>query len=102
MKLSKILCDKGMKAPLRPHEYLDCTVNPICHFKPIHAIKTEYKTMISLLITMISIAWGTDKPSATVVSLRYACFIDVVYSGKCLESANSQRSDLLSPRSQRS
>lgn len=56
MKLSKILCDSGMKLPLKPQEYRFCTVNPMCHFKPIHAIKIEKSTIISLLTTMMSIA----------------------------------------------
>ena len=56
MKLSKILWDKGIQEPLMPQEYLFCTVKPICHFRPIHAIKIENKTMSSLLTTMISIA----------------------------------------------
>lgn len=64
MKLSKILCESGMKLPLIPQEYRFCTVNPMCHFKPIQAIKIENKTMSNLLMMMISIAWGTDRPNA--------------------------------------
>lgn len=66
MKFSKIRCDSGMKLPLIPHEYLFWTVNPMCHVNPTQAMRAEKEAMRSLLMTMISIAWGTDSPMATV------------------------------------
>jgi hypothetical protein len=66
MKLSRILCSKGMKLPRIPQLYLFCTVKPICHFSPTQAISVENRAINMLLTTMIRIACGTDKPIASV------------------------------------
>jgi hypothetical protein len=67
MKLSKILCDKGIKLPRMPQLYLFCTVKPICHFKPTQAMSVEKRAINMQLITMIRIDCETDKPIALVI-----------------------------------
>jgi hypothetical protein len=64
MKFSKILCNKGMKLPLKPQLYLFCTVKPICHFNPIQATRVEKRAMRILLITITSMVCGTERPIA--------------------------------------
>ena len=68
MKLSKILCDKGIKLPRIPQLYLFCTVKPICHFNPTQAISVEKKAINRQLTTMIRIDCETDKPIASAIS----------------------------------
>lgn len=50
----------------------------MCHFRPIQATSMEKRTIRSLLITMMSIAWGTDKPSADEGRLACATLVRAV------------------------
>ena len=68
MKLSRILCDKGMKLPRIPQLYLFWTVKPMCHFNPTQAMSVEKKAINKQLTTMIRIDCETDKPIASVIS----------------------------------
>ena len=75
MKLSRILCSKGMKLPRIPQLYLFCTVKPMCHFNPTQAMVVENRAINMLLTTMIRIACGTDKPVASVaISYQISTF----------------------------
>ena len=64
MKLSRILCDRGIKLPTIPQLYLFCTVKPMCHFSPIQAMIVENRAIKMRLTTMMSIDCGTDRPMA--------------------------------------
>jgi hypothetical protein len=68
IKFSNIRCDSGIKLPRIPQLYLFWTVKPMCHVKPTQATSVENKAMRTLLMTITSIAWGTESPMAGFAS----------------------------------
>jgi len=67
MKLSKILCDSGMKLPFMPQLYRFCMVKPMCHVRPIQAMRVEKRAISNLLTTTTSMDCGTESPIASYV-----------------------------------
>jgi hypothetical protein len=57
-----------MKPPRKPKQHLFCTVKLMCNLNPIQATMVENKMTNNLLMTMISMAWGTESPIAICAS----------------------------------